>query len=693
MSSLAARYIRSQAQNEESSALALLLRRQADDPDLSTEEKDQLELALTKTQHSAKSLVSTYREKLKKTHLEFKDPRQTYAEAIEAYEVSKVAYRAAMKARIAQGGEEAARARDELLMGEASLHEPTVEEEGAYYAFDPATGSKAKEPLAYPHEIEWAHFSKYVKRNPFSKTVDLHRTLMEFMTVGKKKGLTRKKLMELIKLLLFHERPENYTSVSMCEDPYRVFEVTLGLIDYTTHLAKLRVALKKVARRPEESVNTAVWQYASIVQELLQVQTPDSTEQQNEDLANKEAARAIKNFVTPEMWHEVCLFKKMYIQQNGNEACPLQELFDFINDSEDTEPKMRPKTTLTMSANIQVDLFLTEQSRHHTWQLGDTNPSVDTDDGDDEEEEEDGEVCFATEAETPYSNWPPGAGHGVASANYENWPPHLGGYPGSGASAAGGHTSSPTQTVNMASASRGPQVKTSHTMTTRTKGPASHTKEDLPPQRRKKTSVARPQKAKGLSVSASHGGGRSAATKPNQTVGDRPRERSLTPGGGVRAYSPPTHNHRPGGRGRSPPRPVSPGRTLPAYSPNTGRRRYYTTSPGGRAYPVPRDNLFTVDKGSNQLRPKSRTPSRDRGQGAKDKCQVCDKKLKAGNPHHCDYGKIKATDRSCSKCRRGRHPSSVCLGPPKSRSPSRDGPRDGSRGRKGLPRFNPALNL
>ena len=110
MSSLAARYIRSQAQNEESSALALLLRRQADDPDLSTEEKDQLELALTKTQHSAKSLVSTYREKLKKTHLEFKDPRQTYAEAIEAYEVSKVAYRAAMKARIAQGGEEAARA-------------------------------------------------------------------------------------------------------------------------------------------------------------------------------------------------------------------------------------------------------------------------------------------------------------------------------------------------------------------------------------------------------------------------------------------------------------------------------------------------------------------------------------------------------------------------------------------------------
>ena len=620
MTSHAARYIRSQAQNEESSALAVLLRIQAEDPDLSSEDKEQLELALSKTQHSAKSLMGTYREKLKKTYLEFKDPQQTYAEAIEAYEVAKVAHRLAIKARLSQGGDIAAQARDELLMGEASLHEPTVEEKGAYYAFDPATGTKGTEPLVYPHEIEWAHFTKYVKRNPFSKTVDLHRTLMKFMEVGKQKGLTRQNLMELIKLMLFHERPENYTSVSMCEDPYRVFEVTLGLIDYASHLSKLRVALKKVARRPEECVHTAVWQYSSIVQELLQVQTPDSTEAQNEELANKEAARAIKNFVTPEMWHEVGLFKRIYTQQHGNETCPLQELFDFINTTEDEDPKMRPKTTLTMSSNVQVDLFLTEQSRHHTWQLGDTNPKTDTEDEGDESGDGDEEECFLSEGEPSYGNWPPGSGHGAAAASYSNWPPYGSGYPGSGAPAMGGYSSPPPQSVNMASTSKRPPVKTSHTMTTRTRGPASHTKDDLPPQRRKKTSVARPTKAKGLSVSASQGGGRTSPSR-GRSEGDQRQNRSLnrsfSPGGSERRTASPSSSSGSAQAARasrrSPPRPVSSNRPLAAYSPNTGRKRYYTRSPGGRAYPVPRDNLFTVDKDSNQLKPKSRTPSRDRG--------------------------------------------------------------------------------
>ena len=438
MSSHAARYLQNESQVEQSSALAVLLKLTAADPSLSDEDRAQVESAIAKTEHSTKTLLSVYRERLKKAHLAYPEPKRTFLSAITDYEKHKASIREKCKEEIAVGGDIAAKARDKLMLGDGTLHEPIVEEMGSFFALNPATGDKYEEPLAYPHEVEWEHFSKYVKRNPYTKTLDLHRTLMKFMEMGKKKGLTRKQLMELNKLLLFHEKPENYTSVSLSEDPFRVFEVILGLIDYTSHLAQLRVALKKVSRRPEECIQGVIYCYATIVNELLQVQTPDSTDEQNENLSQKEAARAIKYFVTPEMWNEVLLYKEMYKNQNDGTPCPLHKLFDFINSTEGAHPNLKPKVVMTMAQNVQVDLFLTEQSRHHSWQLGDPNPNIDDEgDEDDDDEGEEGPApeVFVTEAGVPYENWPPGAGHGYYG------PPEStvygGGYPSSGAPATG----------------------------------------------------------------------------------------------------------------------------------------------------------------------------------------------------------------------------------------------------------------
>ena len=674
MTSHAARYLQNESQVEQSSALAVLLKLTAADPHLSEEDKAQVESAIAKTEHSTKTLLSTYRERLKKTHSAYPEPRKTFLDAITDYEKYKNSVRETIRAEIEAEGEEGARARDRhYLLGDGTLHEPIVEEMGAFYALNPATGDKYPDPIAYPHEIEWAHFAKYVKRNPYTKTLDLHRTLMKFMEVGKKKGLTRKQLMEVNKLLLFHEKPENWTSVSLSEDPFRVFEVILGLIDYTSHLQQLRVALKKVSRRPEECIQSVIYCYANIVNELLQVQTPDSTEDQNESLSQKEAARAIQHFVTPEMWNEVKLFKEMYKTQHDLNTAPLSAIFDFINDTESSYPNMRPKVTMTMSHNIQVDLFLTEQSRHHSWQLGDPNPQVDSGEEDGEQEEEDQveEGVYLAESEPGYENWPPGSGHGL--------PSYGGGYPSSGSLAEGSHS------VHMASSTKPPSLNSTHAMSLRSSGNATYGPGDFRRKRQTKkssklsASMSQPTSAPGSSLVKTPSGpragspssaGTSSKVSHHSSAGmtGRPNERGRTQGQGIR--------------------PVSPG-NVTQFSPNTGRRRYYASSPGGRVYSVPRNNLYTLDD-DKKLRPRSRTPSKDRGNEKKNKrCETCDRKYVDGVKHICDYGKLKA-DKVCTKCRRGKHPVSVCLGVSASRSPSREPNKKGDRM---LPKgFNDDLN-
>lgn len=673
MSSHAARYLQNESQVEQSSALAILLKLSAADTSLNDEDRAQVEAAIAKTEHSTKTLLHTYRERLKKTHLAYPEPKRTFLSAITDYEKHKASIREKCKEEIALGGDSANLARDKLMMGDGTLHEPIVEEKGAFFALNPTTGDRYEEPLAYPHEIEWEHFSKYVKRNPYTRTLDLHRTLMKFMEIGKKKGLTRQQLMELNKLLLFHEKPENYTSVSLSEDPFRVFEVILGLIDYTSHLAQLRVALKKVSRRPEECIQSVVYCYASIVNELLQVQTPDSTDKQNEDLSQKEAARAIKHFVTPEMWNEVVLFKEMYKNQNDLSSAPLSVIFDFINATENAHPNMRPKVTMNMAHNIQVDLFLTEQSRHHSWQLGDPNPGAcDGDDGDDEDDQDDDETeqeALMTEAGAAYENWPPGSGHSTLGLTEPST--YGGGYPSGGAPAMGAYSAA------MASVAKPPQMKGTHAMTTRSSGAnATYGPGDLPG-RKKGGKKGKSQISTSLSQTRRPG---SPVVKPTPATADTSVWSHHSSAG--RTGRP---LQKSGQRGVSP---VSPSRVT-QYSPNTGRKRYYTTSPGGRVYPVPRSKLFTVDK-DNQLKPRSRTPSKDRSSNQKDKrCPRCDRKYEKDVTHICDYGKVKA-DTVCHKCKRGKHPPSVCLGVTPSRSPSRDSSKGGD---KMLPQgFNKSLN-
>lgn len=680
MTSHAARYLQNESQVEQQSALAVLLKFAKADPSLSEEDKAQVDSAIARTEHSTKTLLSTYRERLKKTHSAYPEPKKTFLDAITDYEKYKNNVRETIKREMEAEGDEGARARDRhYLLGDGTLHEPIVEEMGAFYALNPETGDKYPDPIAYPHEVEWVHFAKYVKRNPYTKTLDLHRTLMKFMEIGKKKGLTRKQLMEVNKLLLFHEKPENYTSVSLSEDPFRVFEVILGLIDYTSHLQQLRVALKKVARRPEECVQSVVYCYANIVNELLQVQTPDSTDEQNEELSQREAGRAIKHFVTPEMWNEVVLFKEMYKTQHDLEAAPLTAIFDFINDTESSHPNMRPKVTMAMSHNIQVDLFLTDQSRHHSWQLGDPNPQVETDEDDDDLDgvAQGVEGVYIADIGPGYENWPPGAGHGLSAPSS-----YGGGYPAAGAPADGSYS------VHMASASKPPSLNTSHAMSLRSSGNATYGPGDFSRKRQTKknnrlsTSVSQPSRTPGSP---------SARASAASVAADRFMSASAA-GSKFSHHSSAGNTGRPTERGRSQGiRPVSPG-GVTQFSPNTGRRRYYTSSPGGRVYTVPRNNLYTLDD-DQRLKPRSRTTSREKGSEKKNKrCERCDRKYVDGIKHICDYGKLKA-DKVCTKCRRGKHPVSVCLGVSASRSPSRESNKESKGADRMLPKgFNSDLN-
>ena len=233
---------------------------------LSPEKVAVLEVLKKRCNYQNKPLLEIYRERMMKAWREYPEPEFDMKRALSRHENAKIlANKAAAKEGREKTEAEAKLSAETLFLSTRTFDETIFTQEGAKYRIDYKTGDADDNPIKFSEKIEWSTFRDEVHINPFSQTVDLYRSLMNIMKEGKRVGCDREQLCKIYKLFIFHHFKESHNALSYEEDPTVIWEILIGILDFSSHLTKLRESMRLIKRKPNEGIQKAVRAYASLI--------------------------------------------------------------------------------------------------------------------------------------------------------------------------------------------------------------------------------------------------------------------------------------------------------------------------------------------------------------------------------------------------------------------------------------------
>ena len=624
--SLADNYLNREKSGDNTEALVKLLTLLTADESkvqLSDAQKEELTEIKLKCSYQSKSLLDIYKQKLWKRWKDFSDPAMDLKTAVTVHEGIKTLAEEAREKKVNENASGSGANHPWPLIRE--FRDTVIEEDNAQYVFDVTTNSYGELPIRYSRKIEWEDFADQVHLNPYSGTVDLYKTMLQLMDECARVGCDRVQLCRIYKLFVRNHIPESWNSLSYEQDPETIFDILMGLLDVSGHLFRLKNCLSMVTRKPFEGITAPVRSYQSLINEILSLQSPNSTDKENKDQAVKEASKAVKYFVTKPVWAEVQRYKELF--RNKNNRFPLlSEVFEFISDCE-TKPGMAPTSKLSLGGqDARIDLFLTDTQQTWSAHFGD-------------EDQDDSELSDDAEDEEVHTN----------EADYVNLQGSPYGSSGSTIAAHRVHTRADAGAIQ-------PPLHGwfNHASPKKDKGKKNQTTKT-------KSSGPFPYKSTSRASGGSRGSGSSSASSGRRS---RPGARPQTsPGRGREGTSP--QGPRPGTDRTAPPTPR--GRDQSA----SERHKSPQTSPRS-PHPPRSGSASSTGSGQGRKAPplRSRTMSRSPSPG---KCWLC---FGAHPPHRCIYGRILPAAEMCP-CGQGYHHRVICLS-----DPPRGNPRSGSKDRK-----------
>ena len=576
---------------------------------LSEEQKRELKSMKDKCSYQTKPLIQIYREKLWQKWREYSDPVIDLKTAISNHEKNKKLTHVTEELKL----KDASSSKGTILTYPREFSESVVEIENAQFVIE--DGETSNEPIRYSKRIEWDDFSEKVHQNPYSGSIDLYRTMLDIMSECARVGCDRKQLCMVYKLFVYHHLKESWNSLAYEKDPETIFDILMGLLDIGGHLNKMRDCLKQVKRRPGEGIATPVRSYQSLIQEILSLQSPNSTDQENREQAIKEASKAVKFFVTKPVWLELGKYKELFKNKHHRFAT-MSEIFGFVNDME-SNPENLPRGTLSLdNQDVRIDLFFTDTQRSWSAQFGRNNYPVGYDEEEDEFDTEEEEEVEVHTSEADYVNFP-GSAYGSSSSTAPAVSPKPG--------------------------------ETRHTRSQPTVHQTYHQWGDTVGSKKGKAATAKAKNAQTFPFKPpSRGLGRSRG----------PGSRSSGSSGRSRQSAQP----RAGSGGRGTPR------QSPAHSPSGGRSGGAAQGRGTPSHVSP-SRMRSGSASSTESRSgRSRTPGRESRAGSASstrspspgRCHRCWSYHPDGR---CMYGKLPATPRMCT-CKKGYHHQAICMSKP-----------------------------
>ena len=220
-------------------------------------------------------------------------------------------------------------------------------ENGAYYEIDTTNGKKVEQPLIFADPVSLEIFRKNgdIKRSPYSKVLDLPRTLMLIMDHAQRIGFTRQMLSQIFQMLVTEELPEHADEINIADSPAEVWDCILSLINFSAEKDKVVAAMKKIVRPPGQKLSKSTQAYKTLCKELLRMEYCNLTEEQIKEKAEFSTKKIIKHLVEKDMYTQ--LQKYVHLRRTKmKKDTSLSERVKFV-EKEEYKFELRSEKSLT----------------------------------------------------------------------------------------------------------------------------------------------------------------------------------------------------------------------------------------------------------------------------------------------------------------------------------------------------------
>ena len=177
-----------------------------------------------------------------------------------------------------------------------------------------------KDLVQFYDPIKLDRFPNHIAESPQTRVLNILQTTENFLTQGEAIGLWNEQLAQMFQLLIKEKLPSKYKSISKLQDPARVFETVIDMVNHYRRPNNILQLIRAVRREVGDPIAKPVNKTKALLIKFYSVERPNQTFTQNESDAEKEAKRSIKHFVEKGTWDQVKTFIDLQYKASTNMA-------------------------------------------------------------------------------------------------------------------------------------------------------------------------------------------------------------------------------------------------------------------------------------------------------------------------------------------------------------------------------------
>lgn len=217
-----------------------------------------------------------------------------------------------------------------------------IRHEACWSGFDPHTNSYFKDPIVYQGKLFLENFEAALIICPESQAVNLISTIENLLTRGEQMGLIPEMYATVFLLFAKKYLSSNYPALVIHQHaPDALFSSLLKLINSDVELEKIRTALIKTQRTPEQMIGIPIIRIKALYQSLYGIKNPELLPLQAAKKCDQHALEGIQYLVSQACAQQYKKFR--LLKAEGGDNLTLESAIDFISavENRNDEAKLR----------------------------------------------------------------------------------------------------------------------------------------------------------------------------------------------------------------------------------------------------------------------------------------------------------------------------------------------------------------
>ena len=211
-----------------------------------------------------------------------------------------------------------------------------------FFALSLANGSVCSDVLLNPIDFQLHDIRKCIIIDNHDKTLNVLESTKNILQYGSNVGMPKSKISELLKSMIHEYQPDSYGVFNFINSPLEVFSAVIGMVSYTSRLESIKRAVSRILREPNESIETPVKKYCSLLLTASSMEQPNMSNSEAIDKAHKQAIRAIDFLVEDNTKVQLHRMKQEEYTRMNRKAS-LKEVMSFVSNIE-SDPRYQLRT-------------------------------------------------------------------------------------------------------------------------------------------------------------------------------------------------------------------------------------------------------------------------------------------------------------------------------------------------------------